>query len=165
MTDSVPIPLQHQRGVALARQLQMNTVVEGVETADHLQTIAMSGCQVQGFYFSKQVQRAKFERSFADVSKFTDAAGAHRRKPRALPVPGWSRRMAYCDFCQTMRSHSRLRRGSGRWSPPCAELLHAALLGNLSFLFDEDAMHDSDLTGRSAKAQERNSYPGPRHLQ
>jgi diguanylate cyclase (GGDEF)-like protein len=41
--------------VGLAKQLQMNTVAEGVETADHLRTVSEVGCEVQGFYFSKPV--------------------------------------------------------------------------------------------------------------
>jgi EAL domain-containing protein (putative c-di-GMP-specific phosphodiesterase class I) len=41
--------------VGLAKQLQMGTVAEGVETLDHLETVSMAGCDVQGFYFSKPV--------------------------------------------------------------------------------------------------------------
>jgi diguanylate cyclase (GGDEF)-like protein len=40
---------------ALAKQLQMATVAEGVETLDHLQTVSTAGCEVQGFYFSEPV--------------------------------------------------------------------------------------------------------------
>jgi diguanylate cyclase (GGDEF)-like protein len=39
----------------LAKQLQMGAVAEGVETLDHLRTVTMAGCDVQGFYFSKPV--------------------------------------------------------------------------------------------------------------
>jgi diguanylate cyclase (GGDEF)-like protein len=41
---------------ALARQLQMTTVAEGVETVEHVNTALVAGCdEVQGFYFSKPV--------------------------------------------------------------------------------------------------------------
>ena len=40
----------------LAKQLQMSTVAEGVETLDQLRTVTKAGCEeVQGFYFSKPV--------------------------------------------------------------------------------------------------------------
>lgn len=40
----------------LARQLQMRTVVEGVETLDHAETALRAGCdELQGFYFSRPV--------------------------------------------------------------------------------------------------------------
>ncbi len=40
----------------LAKQMQMSTVAEGVETLDQLKTVTLAGCEeVQGFYFSKPV--------------------------------------------------------------------------------------------------------------
>ena len=40
----------------LAKQMQMSTVAEGVETLDQLDTVTIAGCEeVQGFYFSKPV--------------------------------------------------------------------------------------------------------------
>jgi diguanylate cyclase (GGDEF)-like protein len=40
----------------LAKQMQMSTVAEGVETLDHLNTVSIAGCEeVQGFYFSRPV--------------------------------------------------------------------------------------------------------------
>lgn len=41
---------------ALARQLQMRTVIEGVETSEHAETVLGAGCdELQGFYFSEPV--------------------------------------------------------------------------------------------------------------
>jgi EAL domain-containing protein (putative c-di-GMP-specific phosphodiesterase class I) len=40
----------------LAKQMQMSTVAEGVETLEQLKTVTIAGCEeVQGFYFSKPV--------------------------------------------------------------------------------------------------------------
>ena len=40
----------------LAKQMQMSTVAEGVETLDQLDSVTVAGCEeVQGFYFSKPV--------------------------------------------------------------------------------------------------------------
>jgi diguanylate cyclase (GGDEF)-like protein len=40
----------------LAKQMQMSTVAEGVETLEQLKAVALAGCEeVQGFYFSKPV--------------------------------------------------------------------------------------------------------------
>jgi len=55
--------------VALAKQLQMNTVAEGVETADQLRTVSMAGCEVQGFYFSKPVQASQVQDILLQISK------------------------------------------------------------------------------------------------
>ena len=60
--------------VALAKQLQMNTVAEGVETADHLRTVSMAGCEVQGFYFSKPVQASEVQAILSQVPKLLAAA-------------------------------------------------------------------------------------------
>jgi EAL domain-containing protein (putative c-di-GMP-specific phosphodiesterase class I) len=55
--------------VGLAKQLQMKTVAEGVETADHLRTVSMAGCEVQGFYFSKPVQASEVQAILSQIPK------------------------------------------------------------------------------------------------
>jgi EAL domain-containing protein (putative c-di-GMP-specific phosphodiesterase class I) len=55
--------------VALAKQLKMSTVAEGVETRDHLRTVAEAGCEVQGFYFSKPVQASEVQAILSQVPK------------------------------------------------------------------------------------------------
>jgi EAL domain-containing protein (putative c-di-GMP-specific phosphodiesterase class I) len=53
----------------LARQLQMGTVAEGVETAEHVNTAMIAGCdQVQGFYFSRPVPAQEVELLLAQGS-------------------------------------------------------------------------------------------------
>jgi len=54
---------------ALAKQLQMTTVAEGVETLDHLQTVSMAGCEVQGFYFSKPVPASEVAAVLSQIPK------------------------------------------------------------------------------------------------
>ena len=49
-----------------------------------------------------------------------------------------------------------LRLGAGQ-QHAVVQCMEKPLLGNPSLLLDEDAMHDGDLSRRSAKAQERNS--------
>ena len=45
-----------QAVAGLAKQMQMSTVAEGVETLDQLETVTNAGCEeVQGFYFSEPV--------------------------------------------------------------------------------------------------------------
>ena len=45
-----------QAVAGLAKQMQMSTVAEGIETLDQLKTVTNAGCEeVQGFYFSKPV--------------------------------------------------------------------------------------------------------------
>ena len=59
----------------LARQLQMTTVAEGVETLDHVNTAVVSGCdEVQGFYFSKSVRAGEVEALLARNSPQSSAA-------------------------------------------------------------------------------------------
>jgi diguanylate cyclase (GGDEF)-like protein len=44
----------------LAKQMQMSTVAEGVETLDQLKTVTIAGCEeVQGFYFSEPVSASE----------------------------------------------------------------------------------------------------------
>ena len=51
--------------VLLAKSLDVPTVAEGVETAEHLQALKAMGCDiVQGYYFSRPVPAGEFERSF-----------------------------------------------------------------------------------------------------
>jgi EAL domain-containing protein (putative c-di-GMP-specific phosphodiesterase class I) len=46
----------------LARQLQMSTVAEGVETLDHANSAIVAGCdEVQGYFFSKPVPAEEVE--------------------------------------------------------------------------------------------------------
>ncbi len=68
----------------LARQMNMGTVAEGIETLDPAETVLAAGCcELQGFYFSKPVPaheinlallscRAKFEET-AKVKSLRDA--------------------------------------------------------------------------------------------
>jgi diguanylate cyclase (GGDEF)-like protein len=59
----------------LARQLQMTTVAEGVETLDHVNTAVVAGCdEVQGFYFSKPVRAGEVEGLLARNSTQSSAA-------------------------------------------------------------------------------------------
>jgi len=55
--------------VAMAKQMQMKTVAEGVETADHLQSVSTAGCDVQGFYFSKPVPASEVQAVLSQVPK------------------------------------------------------------------------------------------------
>jgi diguanylate cyclase (GGDEF)-like protein len=51
-----------QAVAGLAKRMQMSTVAEGVETLDHLNTVAIAGCEeVQGFYFSQPVPAAEVD--------------------------------------------------------------------------------------------------------
>jgi diguanylate cyclase (GGDEF)-like protein len=50
----------------LARQMQMSTVAEGIETLDHAQTVMAAGCnELQGFYFSKPVPAGEIEQALS----------------------------------------------------------------------------------------------------
>jgi diguanylate cyclase (GGDEF)-like protein len=61
--------------VALAKQLKMNTVAEGVETSDHLRTVSEAGCEVQGFYFSKPVPASEVQAVLNRVPKRLASSG------------------------------------------------------------------------------------------
>ena len=63
----------------LARQLQMGTVAEGVETLDHLDTVSMAGCDVQGFYFSKPVPAHEVQAVLAEIPKRLAATSGKKR--------------------------------------------------------------------------------------
>ena len=60
----------------LAKQMQMSTVAEGVETLDHLNTVSIAGCEeVQGFYFSRPVPAGEVEAVLSQCrSMFCDVA-------------------------------------------------------------------------------------------
>jgi predicted signal transduction protein with EAL and GGDEF domain len=63
----------------LARQLKMGTVAEGVETLDHLDTVSMAGCDVQGFYFSKPVPAREVQAVLAEIPKRLASASGKKR--------------------------------------------------------------------------------------
>jgi diguanylate cyclase (GGDEF)-like protein len=63
----------------LARQLKMGTVAEGVETLDHLDTVSMAGCDVQGFYFSKPVPAGEVQAVLAEIPKRLAAASGKKQ--------------------------------------------------------------------------------------
>ena len=49
--------------IGLAKTLEVPTIAEGVETAEHLQALKDMGCDIaQGYYFSRPVPAAEFER-------------------------------------------------------------------------------------------------------
>ena len=68
----------------LAKQLQMGAVAEGVETLDHLRTVTMAGCDVQGFYFSKPVPASEVQAVLQSVPEQLASSGDRRpsRKKR-----------------------------------------------------------------------------------
>jgi diguanylate cyclase (GGDEF)-like protein len=67
----------------LARQLQMGAVAEGVETLDHLETVSMAGCDVQGFFFSEPVPASEVPAVLSGIPK--QVAAARVKKPRMRP--------------------------------------------------------------------------------
>ena len=74
----------------LAKQLQMSTVAEGVETLDQLDTVTLAGCEeVQGFYFSKPVPAGEVKavitgcRAMFGVDRKQTASGPRARKSSA----------------------------------------------------------------------------------
>ena len=73
----------------LARQLQMKTVVEGVENINHVNSALVTGCdEVQGFFFSKPVPASEVELLLStQPSKIaaTKRTGERRRKPTSKP--------------------------------------------------------------------------------
>jgi diguanylate cyclase (GGDEF)-like protein len=73
--------------VALAKQLQMNTVAEGVETADHLRTVSAAGCDVQGFYFSKPVQASEVPAVLSRVPKRLESSDHVKASEVAVTRP------------------------------------------------------------------------------
>ena len=53
--------------MAVARELGMPTVVEGVETSQQVRDLTQIGCDIfQGFYYSRPVPVADFEARFPD---------------------------------------------------------------------------------------------------
>jgi EAL domain-containing protein (putative c-di-GMP-specific phosphodiesterase class I) len=67
----------------LAKQLQMGAVAEGVETLDHLRTVTLAGCDVQGFYFSKPVPASQVQAVLKSVPE--RLAHADRQLPAKKP--------------------------------------------------------------------------------
>jgi diguanylate cyclase (GGDEF)-like protein len=59
----------------LARRLQMGSVAEGVERLDHLETVSMAGCDVQGFFFSEPVPASEVQALLSGISKRLAASG------------------------------------------------------------------------------------------
>ncbi len=58
----------------LAKQMQMSTVAEGVETLDQLKTVTIAGCEeVQGYYFSKPVPAGKVKALLAECRAMLSA--------------------------------------------------------------------------------------------
>jgi EAL domain-containing protein (putative c-di-GMP-specific phosphodiesterase class I) len=63
----------------LARQLQMTTVAEGVESLDHVNSAIVAGCdEVQGFFFSRPVPADRVEEVLAN-----DQSNEGRTRTRA----------------------------------------------------------------------------------
>ncbi len=55
--------------IALARELSMKVVIEGVETAEQVEFLKKLGCDaIQGFYYSKPVPQEDFEKMIAQNS-------------------------------------------------------------------------------------------------
>ena len=55
--------------IALARELSMKVVIEGVETAEQVEFLKELGCDaIQGFYYSKPVPQEDFEKMIAQNS-------------------------------------------------------------------------------------------------
>jgi hypothetical protein len=67
----------------------MGAVAEGVETLDHLRTVTMAGCDVQGFYFSKPVPARQVGAVLQKVpERLRCCSGRHlpNEKPRQTPL-------------------------------------------------------------------------------
>ena len=56
--------------VKMAKKLQMPVITEGVETAEQVHTLTKMGCDMfQGYYFSKPISVAAFEKEYLDKQK------------------------------------------------------------------------------------------------
>ena len=65
--------------VGLAKQMQMSTVAEGIETLEQLQTVSIAGCEeVQGFYFSQPVPAGEVKAALAQCQSTFDAG--HKKR-------------------------------------------------------------------------------------
>ncbi|MBW4710201.1 EAL domain-containing protein [Roseobacter sp. YSTF-M11] len=87
LPDTIPII---QLILTMAAQIGVTTVAEGVETAEQIEQLAVSGCeQVQGYYFTKPVPLEAFEETTRRLNEngFSidagDAPEAHRIPARA----------------------------------------------------------------------------------
>ena len=57
----------------LAKQMQMSTVAEGIETLEQLQAVSIAGCEeVQGFYFSRPVPESEVQSALAQCQMIFD---------------------------------------------------------------------------------------------
>ena len=79
----------------LAKQMQMSTVAEGVETLDQLDTVTLAGCEeVQGFYFSKPVPAGEVKAAITSCCDMPRVhtkhaqSGSRARKTSAHPNGG-----------------------------------------------------------------------------
>jgi EAL domain-containing protein (putative c-di-GMP-specific phosphodiesterase class I) len=67
--------------LAMARQLGLNVVAEGVETREQLIFLRQHGCNhVQGFIFSEALSPADF---IAMLDKFANSSGEHPEQDEA----------------------------------------------------------------------------------
>lgn len=72
--------------VAMANQLHLNVVAEGVETLEQLERLRAIDCaEIQGYYFSPPIPAESFER-WAQGRVRHDALDAPRRISRELPI-------------------------------------------------------------------------------
>jgi hypothetical protein len=77
----------------LARQLQMSTVAEGVETLDHANSAIVAGCdEVQGYFFSKPVVERLRSLTWRRRTNLTALSDALLTRSRRVPMhPNQSR--------------------------------------------------------------------------
>jgi EAL domain-containing protein (putative c-di-GMP-specific phosphodiesterase class I) len=60
----------------------LGAVAEGVETLDHLRTVTLAGCDVQGFYFSKPVPASQVQAVLKSVPERLAPIDSCLRKSR-----------------------------------------------------------------------------------
>ncbi len=74
--------------IELSRGLQLTVLAEGAETHDEVDYLAQRGCGLfQGFYFSRPVPAAEFERVIALPLRYSMEAAADASTPRPTPTP------------------------------------------------------------------------------
>lgn len=70
--------------IALCRILEVDCVVEGVETEEQMHTVVMLGCRfIQGFFFAKPVTREMVPQ----VIERIEGSGGQAKRGRQAPVP------------------------------------------------------------------------------